>query len=97
MPRLSYFGVHICTVILTLYLTSLNPQNLRNIIKKSANISTIQILMSNLSVKTTVFCYFFAAFSISHKFCTFTRVVDKILTNYIMIENTLLLHIRNQS
>ena len=52
--------------------------------------------MSNLSVKTTVFCYFFAAFYISHNFCTFTLVVDKILTNYIMIENTLLLHIRNQ-
>ena len=62
--------------------------------------------MSNLSVKTTVFeeyyqkscknCYFFAAFKISHKFCTFTLVVDKILTNYIMIENTFLLHSRNQ-
>ena len=42
--------------------TSLNPQNLRNIIKKGANISIIQILMSNLSVKTTVFCYFFCSF-----------------------------------
>ena len=42
--------------------TSPNPQNLRNIIKKVAKISIIQILMSNLSVKTTVFCYFFAAF-----------------------------------
>ena len=52
--------------------------------------------MSNLAVKTTVFCYFFAAFSISHKFSTFTLVVNKTLTNYIMIENTLLLHIRNQ-
>ena len=36
--------------------TSLNPQNLQNIIKKVAKISIIQIslLMSNLSVKTTV-------------------------------------------
>ena len=42
--------------------TSLNPQNLRIIIKKVAKISIIQILMSNLSVKTTVFCYFFGAF-----------------------------------
>ena len=42
--------------------TSLDPQNLRNIIKKGGNISIIQILMSNLYVKTTVFCYFFAAF-----------------------------------
>ena len=42
--------------------TSLNPQNLRNIIKKVAKISIIQILMSNLSVKTTAFCYFFAVF-----------------------------------
>ena len=41
-----------------LYHTSLNPQNLRNIIKKVAKISIIQILMSNLSVKTTVFCFF---------------------------------------
>ena len=47
---------------MTLFDTSLNPQNLRNIIKKFAKISIIQILMSNLSVKTTVFCYFFAAF-----------------------------------
>ena len=45
-----------------LLITSLNPQNLRNITKKVAKISIIQILMSNLSVKTTVFCYFFAAF-----------------------------------
>ena len=81
-----------------LLVTSLNPQNLRNIIKKVAKISIIQLLMSNLSVKTTVFCYFLQLFSfyISHKFCTFTLVVDKILTNYIMIENTLLFHIRNQ-
>ena len=42
--------------------TSLNPQNLRNIIKKIAKISIIQILMSNLSVKTTVFCYFLQLF-----------------------------------
>ena len=70
--------------------TSLNPQNLRNIIKKVAKISIIQTLMSNLSVKRTVFCYF------SHKFRTFMLVVDKILTNYLMIENTLLFHIRNQ-
>ena len=42
--------------------TSFNPQNLRNIIKKVAKISIIQILITNLSVKTTVFCYFFAAF-----------------------------------
>ena len=34
--------------------TSLNPQNLQNIIKKVAKISIIQILMSNLSVKTTL-------------------------------------------
>ena len=52
--------------------------------------------MSNLCVKTIVFCYFFAAFYISHKFCTFTLVADKTLTNYIMIEKALLLHIRNQ-
>ena len=42
--------------------TSLNPQNLRNIIKRVAKISIIQILMSNLSVKTTVFCYFLQLF-----------------------------------
>ena len=36
--------------------TSHNPQNLRNIIKKVAKISIIQILMSKLSVKTTVLC-----------------------------------------
>ena len=35
-------------------ITSLNSQNLRNIIKKVAKISIIQILMSNLSVKATV-------------------------------------------
>ena len=40
------------------HLTSFNPQNLQNIIKKVAKISIIQILMPNLSVKTTVFCYF---------------------------------------
>ena len=54
-----------------LYNTSLNPQNLRNIIKKVAKISINQILiklfklfvlMSNFSVERTVFCYFFAAF-----------------------------------
>ena len=45
----------------TLLDTCLNPQNLRNIIKKVAKITIIQILMSNVSVKTTVFCYFFAA------------------------------------
>ena len=39
-----------------------NPQNLRNIIKKVAKISIIQILMSNFSVKTTVFCYFLQLF-----------------------------------
>ena len=33
-----------------LLITSLNPQNLRNIIKKVAKINIIQILMSNLSV-----------------------------------------------
>ena len=45
-------------------MTSLNPQNLRNIIKKVAKISIIQILllMSNLSVKTTVFSYFLQLF-----------------------------------
>ena len=42
--------------------TNLNPQNLRNIIKKFAKISIIQISMSNLSVKTTVFCYFLQLF-----------------------------------
>ena len=44
--------------------TSFNPQNLRNIIKKVAKISIIQILllMSNLSVKITVFCYFLQLF-----------------------------------
>ena len=51
-------GVHLQYYIIT----SLNPQNLPNIIKKLAKISIIQILMSNLSVKTTAFCYFFAAF-----------------------------------
>ena len=45
-----------------LYLTSLNPQNLWNIIKEVAKISIIQILMSNLSVKTTVVCYFLQLF-----------------------------------
>ena len=42
--------------------TSLNPQNLRSIIKKVAKISIIQILMWNLSVKATVFCYFLQLF-----------------------------------
>ena len=50
------------TIISTLYITSLNPQNLRNIIKKVAKISIIQILMSNLCVTTIVFCYFFCSF-----------------------------------
>ena len=47
-----------------LYLTSLNPQNLRNIIKKVAKISIIQINIEliRLSVKTTVFCYFLQLF-----------------------------------
>ena len=42
----------------------INPQNLRNIIKKVAKISIIiiQILMSNLSVETTLFCYFLQLF-----------------------------------
>ena len=40
--------------LLFLLYTSLNPQNLRNIIKKVEKISIIQILMTNLSVKTTV-------------------------------------------
>ena len=40
--------------------TSFNPQNLRNIIKKVAKIIALLILLlSNLSVKATVFCYFF--------------------------------------
>ena len=43
-------------------ITSLNPQNLWNIIKKVTKISIIQILMSNLSVKTTVFYYFLQLF-----------------------------------
>ena len=55
----------------TLHCTSLNPQNLRDIIKKGTKISVNQILiklfkllvlMSNLFVKTTVFCYFFCSF-----------------------------------
>ena len=45
-----------------LYMTSLNPQKLRNIIKRVAKISIIQILMSNLSVKATAFCYFLQPF-----------------------------------
>ena len=49
-------------VIIIITITSLNPQNLRNIIKKFAKISIIQILMSNLYVKTTVFCYFLQLF-----------------------------------
>ena len=50
-----------------LHLTSLNPQNLRNIIKKVAKISITQIIiLSNLSVKTTVFCYFFDIPQILH-------------------------------
>ena len=48
--------------MLELLNTSLNPQNLQNIIKKVAKISIIQILMWNLSVKATVFCYFFCSF-----------------------------------
>ena len=44
------------------YVTSLNPQNLRNIIKKVAKTNIIQKLMSKLSVKTTVFCYFLQLF-----------------------------------
>ena len=82
-------------VIIIIIITSLNPQNLRNIIKKVGKISIIQILISNLSVKRTVFCYFLQVFRY-HKFCTFMLVVDKILTHYLMIENTLLFHIRNQ-
>ena len=59
--------LHYCFVfftVLVLYVTSLNLQNLRNIIKKVAKISIIQILllMSNLSVKTTVLCYFLQLF-----------------------------------
>ena len=50
-------------VILAYYAqTSLNPQNLRNIIKKVAKISIIQKVMSNLSVKITAFCYFLQLF-----------------------------------
>ena len=45
-----------------LYYTSLNPQNLRNIIKKVEKISIFHILMSSLSVKTIVFCYFLQLF-----------------------------------
>ena len=54
-----YYVVHRFHYYIT---TSLNPQNLRNIIKIVAKISIIQLLMSNLSVRTTVFCYSFAAF-----------------------------------
>ena len=45
-------------------ISSLNPQNLRNIIKKVAKISIIQIDIEliRLSVKTTVFCYFLRLF-----------------------------------
>ena len=42
--------------------TTLNPQNLRNIVKELQKISIIQILMSNLSVKKIVFCYFLQLF-----------------------------------
>ena len=43
--------------------TSLNPQKFAEYYqKKIAKISIIQILMSNLSVKTTVFCYFLQLF-----------------------------------
>ena len=55
-------AVSILIAICNIYYTSLNPQNLRNIIKKVAKISIIQILMPNLSVKTTVFCYFLQLF-----------------------------------
>ena len=53
--------------------------------------------MSNLSVKTTVFCYFFCSFlDIPQILHVCASIVDKILINYLMIENTLLFHIRNQ-
>ena len=53
--------------------------------------------MSNLSVKITVkyfaiFCSFLDIPQTLHVYA----VVDKILTKYLMIENTLLFHIRNQ-
>ena len=57
--RIAYYNNEVKLITL---ITSVNPQNLRNIIKEVAKISIIQILMPNLSVKTTVFCYFFAAF-----------------------------------
>ena len=55
-----YIIIHTQNYESILHNTSLNPQNLRNIIKKVAKISIIQILllMSNLSVKTTVLRYF---------------------------------------
>ena len=56
--------------LLQLHLTSFNPQNLRNIIKKVAKISIIQILMSNLSVKTTVFCSFLDIPQILHVYAS---------------------------
>ena len=59
------YGLRLVTILIN---TSLNPQSLRDIIKKVAKISINQILiklfvlMSNLSIKTTVFCYFFCSF-----------------------------------
>ena len=44
-------------MMIRLHNTSLNPQNLRNIIKKLQKLVLLKLL-SNLSVKTTVFCYF---------------------------------------
>ena len=55
---MGYFNINIPE----LKITSLNPQNLRNIIKKVAKISIIQILMSNLSVKTMYFAFFLQLF-----------------------------------
>ena len=54
--------------------------------------------MSTLSVKTIVLyvCQNNCSFLDIPQIFTFTLVVDKILTNYLMIENTLLFHIRNQ-
>ena len=52
--------------------------------------------MSTLSVKTTVFYCFLQLFRYPTNFHVYASSKDKILTNYLMIENTLLFHIRNQ-
>ena len=52
-----YLYIYLYIFIAFYLYTSFNPQNLRNIVKKVAKISIIKLL-SNFSVKTTVFRYF---------------------------------------